>query len=280
MFWIATTAPLVVSAMLMIIIFNLDNLSFASWNSVNIGIAYTHFKVPLVIASLSFPLGAVIIASHRSAQTLMMAELQSSQNRFANYFLHLDRFKDELSESDFDRCFTSLRAAHDILYPELLRNGSIAIDESIIKYTSDAIRDLNTLASSINASVPTLPATNNSTPITVDSNKLRSQEHRATVISYFSTAGVQSQLSNMYTSILALNQYIHSALKDGNHNPSTLDEEIHVTYRSTLALGLLVGFSGHQEYTFDTQELTDLGYTYDTELIGEIKKANPDICIN
>jgi hypothetical protein len=149
MFWIATLSPLFVSTILMCVISHYDNLSIAAWNSHNIGIAYTHFKVPLVIASLSFPLGAVVIASHRSAQTLMMADLQSSQNRFANYFLHLDRFSKAMEVTDFHKAFPSLRFAHDYLYANLAESGSLDVNISLIKHFQLQVSELNLQAKGV-----------------------------------------------------------------------------------------------------------------------------------
>jgi hypothetical protein len=149
MFWIATLSPLFVSTILMCVISYYDNLSIAAWNSHNIGIAYTHFKVPLVIASLSFPLGAVVIASHRSAQTLMMADLQSSQNRFANYFLHLDRFSKAMEVTDFHKAFPSLRFAHDYLYANLAESGSLDVNISLIKHFQLQVNELNLQAKGV-----------------------------------------------------------------------------------------------------------------------------------
>jgi len=143
MFWFATMAPLAVCAILMVIIFRLDGLSFAVWDSVNIGIAYTHFKVPLVIASLAFPLGAVVIASHRSAQTLMMANLQSSQNKFANYFLHLDRFTKALEKGALLDLSVSLKSVHDNFYPDLLEDGVLELNRSPITIIASGIEQLN-----------------------------------------------------------------------------------------------------------------------------------------
>jgi|TARA_R110002060_G_scaffold65729_1_gene74728 hypothetical protein len=127
-FWFATLSPLFVGVTLMLIIKHYDNLEFAVWTSQNIATAYEHFKVPLVIASLAFPLGAVAIASHRSAQTLMMADLQSSQNRFANYYLHLDKFKEAMEHSELNRWAYSLKTTHDNLYPKLLNDGVLDAD--------------------------------------------------------------------------------------------------------------------------------------------------------
>jgi len=149
MFWIATLSPLFVSSILIFVISHYDNLSIAAWNSHNIGIAYTHFKVPLVIASLSFPLGAVVIASHRSAQTLMMADLQSSQNRFANYFLHLDRFSKAMEATDFHKAFPSLRFAHDYLYANLAESGSLGVNISLIKHFQLKVSELNLQAQGV-----------------------------------------------------------------------------------------------------------------------------------
>jgi hypothetical protein len=131
-FWLATLSPLVVSVALMLIISHYDNLEFAVWTSENMTTAYNYFKVPLVIASLAFPLGAVVIASHRSAQTLMMADLQSSQNRFANYFLHLDRFTEAMKEGEVRRWSHSFKTTHDSLYPRLLSDGVLDVDINIL----------------------------------------------------------------------------------------------------------------------------------------------------
>jgi len=62
------------------------------------------FKVPIGIAAISFPLVALVTANHRSIQSKKQIENSQSQiieaeqqNRFSNYFKHLEEFEKHLT---------------------------------------------------------------------------------------------------------------------------------------------------------------------------------------
>lgn len=277
MFWVATIIPLFASAILMAIISYYDNLSLGLWNSENIGIAYTHFKVPLVIASLAFPLGAVVIASHRSAQTLMMADLQSSQNRFANYFLHLDRFRSELKGTDFNSSFGSLRTAHDVFYPDLLSHGSIQINDSIAESASDTILKLNMAASIINKLTPKWKKPTATSPIPTSEAQIIRDQYQNKLIEYFSNTETQTRISNLLSDVTDFNKALSLELNKCDYQPYTLSAEFSTLFSSVSALNLLADFSGTQAHPLITSELSELIRTYDYMLVDEIKKKHPEV---
>lgn len=63
------------------------NLSYEGLNHV-----FTAFKFPIAILALSIPFGALYAANHRSEQSRHAAELADAQNRFSNYYKHVDEF--------------------------------------------------------------------------------------------------------------------------------------------------------------------------------------------
>ncbi|MBA6353176.1 hypothetical protein H4J45_07420 [Colwellia sp. BRX10-6] len=216
MFWFATMTPLVVCVILMVIIFYLDDLSLAVWNSVNIGIAYTHFKVPLVIASLAFPLGAVMIASHRSAQTLMMADLQSSQNRFANYFLHLDRFIAEMTAPEVKLLFVNTRAAHDALYPDLLSKGSLSANTEHITRFTEAVQKIEVVSKNIRNS---LPKKIHVTPI-----ESISSSHRDDVMAFFNSTEALRAIDLIIDTAFEFDRITSDTLKTPSWQPTDMTD--------------------------------------------------------
>lgn len=63
------------------------NLSYEGLNHI-----FTAFKLPIAILALLIPFGALFAANHRSEQSRYAAELAESQNRFSNYYKHVDEF--------------------------------------------------------------------------------------------------------------------------------------------------------------------------------------------
>lgn len=53
---------------------------------------FTAFKFPLAILALLIPFGALYTANHRSEQSRHAAELANAQNKFSNYYKHIDEF--------------------------------------------------------------------------------------------------------------------------------------------------------------------------------------------
>lgn len=50
-----------------------------------------YFKIPLSIAVLSIPASALVIANHRSQQTLASIDDPVSQNALANFLKHIEK---------------------------------------------------------------------------------------------------------------------------------------------------------------------------------------------
>jgi hypothetical protein len=204
LFQLAVGIPLGIGVLLMLIIFIMDNLSMGIWNSVNIETAYSYFKVPLVIMSLAFPLGAVAIANHRSELTLVAMEIQGEQNKFANYFLHLDRFKSELSDKEFGKMFKSLRTAHDALYPDLMTNGSLKPDHELLNHLEDGLNQINSLARKLSDMIP-VPIFEDNISL-IDINEINEYLQRADLVR--STLSDDEFNNGIYSLYSAINHFV------------------------------------------------------------------------
>lgn len=130
-FRLAILSPLIISIMLAILIASFSELSIALPNKANIDFGIEFFKVPILIASLVFPLGAVAIANHRSEQNAATMALQRSQNNFANYWLHLEKFTEEVDKVGRRGFFLSIRELHDNLFPNA-NVGDITLNHEFI----------------------------------------------------------------------------------------------------------------------------------------------------
>ncbi|QBM19143.1 hypothetical protein MARI_32860 [Marinobacter sp. JH2] len=77
----------------------------------------TYFKVPLGIASLSIPLGALAAAQHRSQQTLHQINLQRAQNNLTGYFTHKENFSELCSKLFTGKIICDADVLHENLFP-------------------------------------------------------------------------------------------------------------------------------------------------------------------
>lgn len=118
-FLCAIIIPLTLAGIATAIISSYDNLFFClNFHCFNNLLNY--FKVPLGIASLSIPLGALAAAQHRSQQTLHQINLQRAQNNLTGYFTHKENFS-ELCLKLFN---TNIDCDSDVLHEKLFPNAS------------------------------------------------------------------------------------------------------------------------------------------------------------
>ncbi|MBN7770472.1 hypothetical protein KUV44_12270 [Marinobacter daepoensis] len=78
-----------------------------------------YYKVPIGIAGISIPLGALAAAQHRSQQTMHQILLQSSQNNLTGYFTHREKFEEHCHKI-FNK---STKFDADILHQTLFPNS-------------------------------------------------------------------------------------------------------------------------------------------------------------
>lgn len=77
------------------------------------------FKLPLGVASLSIPLGALVASHHRSVQSASQIYAQESQNVFSNFIKHKEYFGKYLDEEKILEGDFSFRAKDKKLYQAL-----------------------------------------------------------------------------------------------------------------------------------------------------------------
>ncbi|GAA6206558.1 hypothetical protein [Thalassotalea sp. SU-HH00458] len=98
------------------------------------GIAYNtfinDFKLPISILALLIPFGALYAAQHRSEISIVQIEATESQNNFANYYKHLEEFKEVLKEHQYTEKFNNHRKLHITLFPEA-KHGKYIIPSAI-----------------------------------------------------------------------------------------------------------------------------------------------------
>lgn len=141
-FWVVTLTPIIVASVIGIYMGYKEGLVFVSWTKENLEFTVAFFKIPILIASLVFPLAAVVVANHRSVQSVAMMQLQNSQNNFANYWLHLDKFTSQIDEKSFLQKFSSIRVVHDAFYPNA-EQGDLSIDSHFIEGLDTQLKQLD-----------------------------------------------------------------------------------------------------------------------------------------
>lgn len=108
-------------------------------SSLKIDLSYTGFnlwitihKLPLAILALLIPVIAVLAANHRSEQTKESISLTKSQNRFSNYYKHLEEFTKYTTklEEKYAGLKINTRKLHGHLFKDS-RIGNYLIPEEI-----------------------------------------------------------------------------------------------------------------------------------------------------
>ena len=110
--------PLAFAAVLMVIGISNSNLTgdptFTGFNKF-----VELFKLPIGVASLSIPLGALVASHHRSVQAASQIKAQESQNVFSNFIQHKEYFGKYIDEEEFFSGDFSFRAKDKKIYQAL-----------------------------------------------------------------------------------------------------------------------------------------------------------------
>lgn len=90
-FWFAALMP-VFGALIFGVIIGTHNKLYFRIDLDGLNMFLSYMKIPLGIASLSFPLTAIMIAQHRSKLTILQIDEMQSTNRISNYYKHREEF--------------------------------------------------------------------------------------------------------------------------------------------------------------------------------------------
>ncbi|WP_286272532.1 hypothetical protein [Thalassotalea hakodatensis] len=96
------------------------------------------YKLPIGILSLLIPIGAIYAAQHRSEISIAQIKSIESQNKFANYYKHLEEFNNLLTNNKCNETFLSVSKLHKQLFPGS-RDGIFEIDEDTTKYLNNRL---------------------------------------------------------------------------------------------------------------------------------------------
>jgi len=130
-FRMAWIVPFAISVLLAIKIGFDGNLGF-ELSSGGLLFSYEFFKVPLWVMALSFPLTAMVASNYRSVQVVEQMKLQRSQNNFANHYLHMEKFAEQMeahcnkSKEDSGSFSYRWKRVHSFLYPAS-KDGSLDV---------------------------------------------------------------------------------------------------------------------------------------------------------
>ncbi len=116
----------------------------------------TMFKVPLGILALIIPVVALLAANHRSEQTKAQITSNTQQNKFSNFYKHVEEFEKYIEANIDTANFTipSIRQAHRLLFPSSF-DGDFSIGQSVLKHTNDLSSDLVSLIGHFHGGHPT-----------------------------------------------------------------------------------------------------------------------------
>lgn len=95
--WLSLLIPLVFAGLLLSTALYGTEFTL-SWTPQGFRNFYEYFKLPLAIATLSIPLGALTAAHHRSLQTFEQTKSQNQQNLFNNHIQHKKEFREFFEE--------------------------------------------------------------------------------------------------------------------------------------------------------------------------------------
>ncbi|MDF4987855.1 hypothetical protein P3583_09640 [Vibrio parahaemolyticus] len=100
------------------------------------------FKAPVAVAGFALPLLGLIGLNHRSEQTKKQISATGEQNRFANYFKHLEEFKKHVEglEERKKIDMTKIRMVHDTLFSRAYKFGDYKIDSEELNIVCDFLR--------------------------------------------------------------------------------------------------------------------------------------------
>lgn len=121
-FWIVLITPIVTSYYLARQISEFEGLYYVGFENINlenIKRAYDHFQIPLLLASLVFPLVALITANHRSIQTAAQINFALMQHNLAAHNDHKSLFSDLLTQIEEENkvIFSNKKLLYMNLFP-------------------------------------------------------------------------------------------------------------------------------------------------------------------
>lgn len=152
-FWISVLVPVFVSAGLICMAVYETPLNWCP-TAKGIKFFYDHFKLPIAIASLSIPLGALVATHHRSMQTAKQIEIQQQEienqrikDSIALHFEHKKQFVDFVKEA---KPFAENRTKnawelYETLYPSS-RSKDLTVNKSIMELVQRVVTDLSNIA--------------------------------------------------------------------------------------------------------------------------------------
>ncbi|HCH5256266.1 TPA: hypothetical protein NKY93_003565 [Vibrio parahaemolyticus] len=99
------------------------------------------FKAPVAVAGFALPILGLIGLNHRSEQTKKQISATGAQNRFANYFKHLEEFKKHVEglEDQKQIDMTNIRMIHDNLFSRAYAFGDYDIDSEELEKVHDLL---------------------------------------------------------------------------------------------------------------------------------------------
>lgn len=122
---------------------DLSYTGFNLWITIN--------KLPLGILALLIPVIAVLATNHRSEQTKETINLTRSQNRFSNYYKHLEEFTKYTDKISNDDIKIDARKLHAHLFPDA-RVGSYLINKDTLVNTKNNLKIIAALIKSLSNS--------------------------------------------------------------------------------------------------------------------------------
>ncbi|MCS0317850.1 hypothetical protein [Vibrio diabolicus] len=100
------------------------------------------FKAPVAVAGFALPILGLIGLNHRSEQTKKQISATGEQNRFANYFKHLEEFKKHVESLEERKRIdiTKIRMIHDTLFSRAYVFGDYEIDSEELEIVHDFLK--------------------------------------------------------------------------------------------------------------------------------------------
>lgn len=151
-FRLAILIPVAVAAGLAAEIAESESLVLAdTLTQKSIQLVLENFRLPLGVLALAFPLAAMVASNLRSVQAVHQMELQQSQNNFANHYLHLEKFTeqmelhcnppvDESSASSVSMYRFTFRwqRVHSFFYPHT-RKGLLLVPWTVVAFVENMV---------------------------------------------------------------------------------------------------------------------------------------------
>jgi hypothetical protein len=148
-FRLAILAPFVVAVTLMVNIADAESIVMAQiLTKESINVALEAFRLPLGVLTLAFPLVAMVASNLRSEQAVHQMELQRSQNDFANHYLHLEKFSEQMEDHcnpdgnvSFIKFSFRWQRVHSFFYP-LTKKGGLDVPDELTAFMYECMHDV------------------------------------------------------------------------------------------------------------------------------------------